>query len=112
MEKYEKLFGRSIGTLIIDQGVIIRARPVNDDRTEIELAPDIDAGAIVRDPETGRLYYDVQMREILGIVETPDFETDLEAGNRLNEFLPPLSQVNAKARQIAAERRQRSPGGW
>ena len=112
MENYEKLFGRSIGTLIIDQGVIIRAGPVNDDRTEVELAPDIDAGAIVRDPETGRWYYDIQMREVLGIVQTPDFETDQEAGDRLDEFLPPLSQVNAKVRQIVAERRQRSPGGW
>ena len=98
--------------MIIDQGVIIRAGPVNDDRTEVELAPDIDAGAIVSDSETGRWYYDVQMREVLGIVQTPDFETDQEAGDRLNEFLPPLSQVNAKVRQILVERRQRSPGGW
>ena len=91
MEKYEGLFDRSLGTLIIDQGVIIRAGPVNDGRTEVELAPDIEAGAIVRDPETGRWYYDIQMIAVLGIGQTPDFETDQEAGDRLDEFLPPLS---------------------
>ena len=89
---------RARGTLFFDEGVIIRAYPVAPDRTEIELAPERDAGAIVQDSRTGRWRYDARLRANFGIAEDPDFPTDLEAGNRLPDFLGPLSEINALAR--------------
>ena len=89
---------RAMGTLVFDEGVIIYVYPNRDDATDIVLAPGRRVGAIVREAESGRWRYDKTMRQALGIVEDPDFETDLEAGNRLEDFLPPLPQVNAMAR--------------
>ena len=89
---------RSLGTLIIGEGVIIRAEPATEDRTDIQVAPDTIVGAIVHDSETGRWRYDETMRMALGITENPDFATDAEAGKKLREFLPPLSQINALTR--------------
>lgn len=90
------IFLRALGTLVIDEGVIIRAYPDGDDRTIIEVAPSLIAGAIVRNPQTGRWRYDSEMRAFLGIVGDPDFPTDHEAGDELEEWLPPLSQVRAR----------------
>ena len=90
---------RAMGILIMDEGVTIRAYPNADDRTDVELAPGTAAGAIVRDPATGRWRYDQVMRRALGIKDDPDFATDYEAGGKLEEFLPPLSQILAFIRR-------------
>ena len=96
MEEASPYLHRSLGTLIFGDGVIIRAHPEQDDRTGIEVAPGMNAGAIVRDSQTGRWRYDSEMREWLGIIGDPDFATDAEAGGELENWLPPLSQLNAK----------------
>ena len=90
---------RAMGILVIDKGVIIRAFPATESRTDIEIAPDHRAGAIVCDALTGRWRYDDVMRNALGIKADPDFATDAEAGQRLKDYLPPLSQVNAFVRR-------------
>ena len=56
----------------------------------------MNAGAIVRDHETGRWRYDAEMREWLGIIDDPDFANDAEAGRKLRSLMPSLSQVNDK----------------
>ena len=99
MEQFKDMFDRAMGILVIDEGVIIRAYPETENRTEIELAPSVMVGAIVRNPKTGRWQYDDAMRMALGITKNPDFATDLEAGKRLLDFLPPLPQINAMVRR-------------
>ena len=85
---------RAVGILVIEEGVIIRAHPTTEDRTDITVAPnDVIAGAIIRDPATGRWRYDETARRALGINGDPDFATDIEAGRELQEHLPPLPQV-------------------
>ena len=82
---------RAMGTILFKEGVILRAYPLEENRTEIELAPNIRIGAIVRDPETGRWRYDDALRTALGIVKAPEFTTDCEAAESLEEFIPSLS---------------------
>ena len=91
---------RAMGHLLIGEGVIIRAHPQTDDRTAIELAPDIFVGSIIRDSTTMRWRYDDQLRSALGITGNPDFETDAKAGGALREHLPPLSQVRSFAQSF------------
>lgn len=103
---------RAMGILVIDEGVIIRAHPQTEDRTAIELAPDILVGNIVRDPESGRWRYDEQLVNALGLDGNPWFDTDLKAGRALKGHLPPLAQVNAFARGLLQRRiddEQRGP---
>ena len=95
---------RSAGILLIDGGVIIRAYPEEDDRTKIEVAPSIVIGAIIRDNDTDRWRYDDDMRSFLGIVDNPDFATDVEAGNQLERSIPDLAQVLAKVRAMLRSR--------
>ncbi len=75
------------GILVFDKGVIIRAYPVDKNRFQVVLAPDIDAGAIVRDAETGLWSYDEKMKAVLSIRNDPAFSTDIEAGKRLDEYI-------------------------
>ena len=103
MRDGRELLTRAVGTLIIDQGVIIRAFPEDENRTWVELAPGIDAGYIVRDLGTGKWYYDSQIRAMLGITKNPHFETDGEAGDSLQDFLPPLSELNELGKQKICE---------
>ena len=77
---------RAMGGLVFDE-VIIEAWPDGTDRSEVTLRPDVNAGAIVRDPNTGRWRYDETMRRVLLIDQNPEFETDLEAGQQLREFI-------------------------
>ncbi len=95
-----ELMTRSMGTLIIESGVIIRAYPQTEDRTAIELAPESCVGNIVREPDTGQWCYDEQLRKALGIKNNPGFATDKDAGDALRDHLPPLDQVNAFARLL------------
>ena len=111
MRDGRELLTRAVGTLIIDQGVIIRAFPEDENRTWVEFAPGIDAGYIVRDLETGQWCYDSQMRTVLGITKNPHFETDGEAGDSLQDYLPPLSELNELGRQTIRETRSRRPNG-
>ena len=91
---------RAMGILILDEGVVIRAYPNAEDRTDIEANAGITVGAIVRLPGTGRWTFDEPMRRSLGIRDAPDFESDLEAGKNLREHLPPLSEVREKIRDL------------
>ena len=84
---------RSMGILLLDEGVVIRAYPNAEERTDIEVNAGIVVGAIVRVSDTGRWQYDESMRQALGITDNPDFENDLEAGKNLRHHLPPLPQV-------------------
>ena len=102
MSNEHPLLRRTLGTLVIDQGVIIRAWPEEEDRTRIEAAPGIDIGAIVKNPQTGRWSYDDELRTFLRIAGDPDFAEDDEAGNRLEELLPPLAELNAVIRERLA----------
>ena len=77
---------RAMGGLVFDE-VIVDACPDGPDRSEVTLRPDVDAGAIVRDPDNGRWRYDETMRRVLLIEQDPEFETDLEAGQKLREFI-------------------------
>lgn len=95
---------RSMGILVIGEGVTIRAYPQAEDRTAIELAPDTPVGNIVRDPESGRWRYDEQLVNALGLDGNPWFDTDLKAGRALRSHLPPLAQVNAFARGLLSTR--------
>ena len=103
----ERWWTRSIGTLLIDNGIIIRAVCADDDHTFIEVAPGTPAGAIVRDPETKRWRYDSMMREVLHIAQDPDFTTDAEAGRQLRQYLPPLDELHARL-QLCRETKDRS----
>ena len=76
----------------------MNAEPVTRDRTEVELAPGIEAGAIVRCAETGRWRYDRQLRLCLGIGGDPEFETDYKAGSELRDRILPLSQIRESVR--------------
>ena len=87
------LISRSMGILVIDEGVVIRARPEKEHRTEIEVNDGHRVGEIVRDSTTGRWRYDETMRGALGITENPEFDTDYEAGDRIESYLPPLPQL-------------------
>ena len=78
---------RSMGILVIGEGVTIRAYPQAEDRTAIELAPDTPVGNIVRDPESGRWRYDEQLVNALGLDGNPWFDTDLKAGPRIEKPL-------------------------
>ena len=111
MDKYSDLLNRSMGILVFDKGVIIQAEIIDESRTAIVLAPNIQVGEIVQDHETGLWYYDSDMRSKLGIKENPRFETDARTGNALEDLLPDLSQINAFARRIIAERSAHSPNG-
>ena len=92
--KKNLLWMRSRGTLVGRDGVIIYAYPVTEDRIEIELAPSIMVGAIVRDPKTGCWQYDDAMRQGLGMTENPTFATEAEAGKNIVKFCAPLPQIN------------------
>ena len=87
------LLGRTLGILILDEGVILHAQVETEDRTRIEVNGEIPVSAIVRDSDTGRWRYDQSMRRALGIDTNPDFTSDLEAGNALQDCLPPLQQL-------------------
>ena len=100
---------RAMGIIVFDEGVDMRAYPEAKDRTEIEVAPGIRPGAIVHDYETRRWRYDDMLRTTLGIRGNPDFPTDIEAAGRIQEFLPPLSEVHAFIMSII-EARKNGPG--
>lgn len=100
---------RAMGTIVFDEGVEMRAYPEAEDRTEIEVAPGIRPGAIVHNYKTRRWRYDDMLRTTLGIRGNPDFPTDIEAADRIQEFLPPLSEVHAFIMSII-EARKNSPG--
>ena len=111
MRDGRELLTRAVGTLIIDKGVIVRAFPEDENRTWVELAPGIDAGCIVRDLGTGKWHYDSQMRTVLGITKNPQFDTDGEAGDSLQDYLPPLSELNELGRQKIRDNRSRRTNG-
>ena len=102
----QSMLPRAMGILVFDEGVIIRAYPVSDERTDIELAPSTRVGAIVRDLGTGLWRYDEELRTALGIREDPRFDTDYEAGNALEDHLLPLHQVNLFARGLLSPRQE------
>ena len=97
---------RAMGTLKIGGGLVVRAVPQQEDRTDITLTGDIDAGAIVRDPDSGRWRYDDKMREVFGIGDNPDFATDGEAGKKLRKLLSPVEWARL-SRWVGDELRRR-----
>ena len=88
----------AMGIIFVGDGVIIKAYPETQNRTEIVVAPNTKVGALVRNPETNRWRYDDDMRAALGIEANPEFETGAEAGNELGTYLPPCSQILALMR--------------
>lgn len=97
---------RSVGDLVMDEGVILRADPLSEDRTEIVAATDLNVGAIVRNSESGRWSYDAQLKAFLGIEGDPDFGTDAEAGNEMQDLIPSLAQVNQKISRLIVIRNE------
>ena len=85
--------------LIVDDGVTAQGIDVSDDRTEIILgAAKVEAGAIVRCPETGRWSYDRQLRLCFGIDGNPDFETRHQAGEAIQDHAIPMAQLRESLR--------------
>ncbi|MYC27945.1 MAG: hypothetical protein F4X63_08160 [Nitrospira sp. SB0662_bin_26] len=89
---------RAEGTILFEEGVILKAYPETENHTDIELAPGTIVGSIVRSPKTGRWRYDDTMRITLKIEANPDFSTDGEAANEIKKFLPPLTEIHALAK--------------
>ena len=83
---------RSMGNLIINGGVIIKAWPEEEARTTVVGNGDVELGAIVRDGE-GRWRYDKSLRDAVGIEDDPYFETDKQAGDMLEDHIPSLERV-------------------
>ena len=48
---------------------------------------------------------------MLGIKKNPQFETDGEAGDSLQDYLPPLSELNELGRQKIRETQSIHPNG-
>ena len=91
---------RSMGILFFDQGVVIRAYPNEEDRTDIEVNAETKVGAIVRHSKTGKWRYTESLRVMLGLEDDPEFDSDLDAGKELAAYLPPLSQVRDNIRAL------------
>ena len=91
---------RSMGILLIDQGVVLRAYPNTEDRTDIEVNAGTKVGAIVRDSKTGKWRYTESLRVLLGLEDDPEFDSDLDAGKKLAAYLPPLAQVRENIRAL------------
>ena len=97
---------RSVGILVIDEGVILRAEPLSEGRTEILAGTGISVGEIVRNSESGRWSYDAHLRAFLGIEGDPDFGTDVEAGKEISDLIPSLGQVNEKIGRLIVLRNE------
>ena len=97
---------RSVGILLTDEGVILRADPLPEGRTEIMASTGLIVGAIVRNSESGRWSYDAQLRAFLGIDGDPDFGTDAEAGRKMGGVIPSLAQVKEKIRRLIVIRNE------
>ena len=89
------LANRSMGILMSGEGLIVRADPNASDRTDIEIAPNVKAGAIVRDSESGPWRYDKRLRGVFGIEGDPVFETCARAGREISKRSRPLGQIKA-----------------
>ena len=85
---------RATGDLAISPPKTLRAHPKTPDRTDIELEPLGRAGAIVRNPNTGRWQYDGQLRANLKMSKDPDFPTDYDAGIGLGTFCVDLRFIH------------------
>ena len=85
---------RATGDLAISPPKILRAHPKTPNQTDIELAPFGRAGAIVRNPSTGRWQYDGQLRANLKMTKDPDFRTDYDAGIGLWTFCVDLRFIH------------------
>lgn len=97
---------RSVGILVLGEGVVLRAEPLPEGRTKIMASTGLDVGAIVRDNESGRWSYDAHLRAFLGIEGDPDFGTDAEAGREIPGLIPSLGQVNEKIRRLIVMRNE------
>ena len=87
---------RCLGILLIKDGIIIRCSLESDDRTKIVVGGfDIDAGSIVRNPETKLWQYDDRLRSVLGLQSDPRFSSDAEAGKRLTDYMMPPAELRA-----------------
>ena len=94
---------RSVGILLISDGVILRANPLAEDRTDVVVTGDIRVGAIFRDSTTGQWHYDGHLKTFLGIEGEPVFDTDAEAGRRMQGLIPSMVEVKEKLRRLIVQ---------
>ena len=94
-----KLLTRAFGLLADAGGAGLRGYVVDDDKTHIVMLDQV-LGSIVKDAGTGRWAYDEALRSALGIKDDPSFDTDGEAGDGLQERLPPDEQMRAFAQGL------------